>query len=258
MRSKLGRPSHATVVAYLALFVALGGSAYAVNTVGSADVIDDSLTSADIKGRPASGGTPASPGTLTTYDIADGTIRFNDIATNQIGTGRVINESLTGDDIQNGSLKGADVDEFSLGPVPNAYAIDGHTADDLVKGGGEVIKDRSDLDPGTSEIIDVGLGRVQLQCNSSGQYALFYWQQSATTGGMDVFWKNLDGVGYQRNVNLGPAAQLTPFTTRADIVTVHAGWTADWTPSDLVVISVRFDATANQCVAIYRSIWSLN
>jgi hypothetical protein len=39
-RMRLGRPSHATVVAYLALFVALGGSAYAVgnlgkNTVGS-------------------------------------------------------------------------------------------------------------------------------------------------------------------------------------------------------------------------------
>ena len=28
-------PSHATVVAYLALFVAIGGSAYAVSKVGS-------------------------------------------------------------------------------------------------------------------------------------------------------------------------------------------------------------------------------
>jgi hypothetical protein len=44
------RPSHSTVVSYLALFVALGGtSAYAANTIGSDDVIDESLQSQDIK-----------------------------------------------------------------------------------------------------------------------------------------------------------------------------------------------------------------
>jgi len=257
VRSKLRRPSHATVVAYLALFVALGGTAYAVNEWTGANIVDDTLTSADIKGKPASGGNPAVPGTIITHDIADGGIRAIDIAPDQIGSSRVSDETLTGVDVKNNTLTGDDVQEFSLGTVPNANAVDGLDSEALVKGGGEVIKDRSDIDPGTIDTVDVGLGNVQLHCHTSGQYALFYYHQSATTGGMDVFWRNLDGVGYQRLVNLGPSAQLTPYTTRADLVTVHAGWTADWTPSDLVVISVRFDATANKCIAIYRSIWSL-
>ena len=45
MRGKrFGRPSHTTVVAYLALFAALGtGGAYAANTIGSSDIIDESI-----------------------------------------------------------------------------------------------------------------------------------------------------------------------------------------------------------------------
>jgi hypothetical protein len=43
------RFSHTTVVAYLALFVALGGSAYAAATITGRDVVDRSLTGADIR-----------------------------------------------------------------------------------------------------------------------------------------------------------------------------------------------------------------
>ena len=43
------RPGHATVVAYLALFVAFGGSSYAAVRVTSQDVPKDALTGADIK-----------------------------------------------------------------------------------------------------------------------------------------------------------------------------------------------------------------
>jgi hypothetical protein len=41
--------SHTTVVAYLALFVALGGSAYAAATITGSDIVDRSLTGADIR-----------------------------------------------------------------------------------------------------------------------------------------------------------------------------------------------------------------
>ena len=42
------RPSHATVVAYLALFVAIGGSAYAVSKIGSADIKNRSIQGKDV------------------------------------------------------------------------------------------------------------------------------------------------------------------------------------------------------------------
>lgn len=46
---KFRRPSHATVVAYLALFSAIGGSAYAASKVGTNDLKGEAVTSAKIR-----------------------------------------------------------------------------------------------------------------------------------------------------------------------------------------------------------------
>ena len=46
---RIRRPSHATVVAYLALLTALGGSAYAVSKVGTKDLKPSAVTSPKIK-----------------------------------------------------------------------------------------------------------------------------------------------------------------------------------------------------------------
>jgi hypothetical protein len=42
------RPTHSTVVAYLAVFVALGGSAYAVSSIDSSDIRNHSIEGQDI------------------------------------------------------------------------------------------------------------------------------------------------------------------------------------------------------------------
>jgi hypothetical protein len=57
MLSKLRsyRPSHATVVAYLALFVALGGSSYAAIKVTGKNVKDSSLTGRDLRNESVTG-----------------------------------------------------------------------------------------------------------------------------------------------------------------------------------------------------------
>jgi hypothetical protein len=44
------KPTPAFVIACIALFVAMGGVAYAANTVRSGDIVNDAVTSADIKG----------------------------------------------------------------------------------------------------------------------------------------------------------------------------------------------------------------
>lgn len=84
-RIKRRRPSPAMVVALISLFVALGGVAYAANTVGSADVIDNSLLS---------------------QDLHDG-------------------GGVKGVDVATDSLTGADIAESTLGKVPNANNLDG-------------------------------------------------------------------------------------------------------------------------------------
>jgi hypothetical protein len=46
---KIRRPRHATVIAYLALFTALAGSAYAASKVGTNQLKDGAVTSAKIR-----------------------------------------------------------------------------------------------------------------------------------------------------------------------------------------------------------------
>lgn len=87
------RPSPAMVVAVIALFAALGGSAAALtgkNTVDSGDVINDTLKSKDLKNGIA----------VRTQDVADGT--------------------LNGADVDDDGLGGDDIDESSLAQVPSA------------------------------------------------------------------------------------------------------------------------------------------
>jgi hypothetical protein len=52
---RIRRPTHATVVAYLALFVALGGSAIAVTRVGTNDLMRGAVTSSKIKDHAVRG-----------------------------------------------------------------------------------------------------------------------------------------------------------------------------------------------------------
>ena len=58
------RPSHATVVAYVALFVALGGTAWAALHVGTKQVVNNSLRSGDLRNGKAVGGKDVIPNSL--------------------------------------------------------------------------------------------------------------------------------------------------------------------------------------------------
>ncbi len=100
-------PRHGTVVAYLALFVALGGTAYAANTVGSDDIIDESIQSVDVKNQ-----------TITTKDIAGADITGS-IALSAIPNGRCSQLSVL--------VTGAKVGETAVvstqGPLQNGIVL---------------------------------------------------------------------------------------------------------------------------------------
>jgi hypothetical protein len=70
-------------VGYLALFVALGGSAYAAATIGPANIQNDAVRSRHIK---------------------DGQVKNPDLAANSVGTGKVIDGSLLKQDFKAGQL----------------------------------------------------------------------------------------------------------------------------------------------------------
>jgi hypothetical protein len=97
------RLTYANVVATFALFVAFGGTSYAVLHIRSRDVVNNSLRSKDVRND-----------TLRSRDIRERTIRARDVDRDSLGAG-VVKES-------------------ALGPVPqavNAERLGGATARDL-------------------------------------------------------------------------------------------------------------------------------
>jgi hypothetical protein len=94
MRRRILAHVKGNVVAYLALFVALGGtSAYAANTVFSTDIVD---------------------GQVKSVDIGDGEIGSADVKDNSINTFDV--HSFLGVDIVDGTITGADLASSATTP----------------------------------------------------------------------------------------------------------------------------------------------
>jgi hypothetical protein len=106
------RPGSAHLIALLALFVALGGSAYAVgaNTIGSTQIRDGSVRSADIK-----------DGDLAGTDIRKAGIRASDVKDEDLTGKDIADNSLAGADMAPDALTGADIDESKLA-IPTAWA----------------------------------------------------------------------------------------------------------------------------------------
>jgi hypothetical protein len=119
MLSRLSSYFKQNLIAFLALFVAMGGTgAYAANTIGSSDIIDGQVNSADVKDQSLTTfdvstflGADVVDHTLTTDDIAAFTLTESNVASNTLGGVVIKNESLTSDDIANGALNDQDIGE---------------------------------------------------------------------------------------------------------------------------------------------------
>ena len=157
--------TYANVMSTLAVVLVIGGgAAYAANTVGSADIIDESILSQDIK---------------------NGQLGTGDLAGNAVRTAKVLDESLTGHDIQDDTIGGADVNESLLDPLTSGQianeSLTGHDIQNNTIGGADV--NESLLDPMTS---------AQIQNESLTGHDI----QDDTIGGADVNESLLDGVAY--------------------------------------------------------------
>jgi hypothetical protein len=125
MKRRLRAPSPAMIVALVALFVSLGGSAYAVATIGSDDIINGSIRNRDFK---------------------DGTLRGQEAKRDGFGGGGIKEESL---------------DASKIRQVPSAAAAvvaDGVNRHAVVSTTGATVRSRGTtssarLGPGVYEVI---------------------------------------------------------------------------------------------------------
>jgi hypothetical protein len=99
------RPSPATVISCIALFVSLGGVSYGVATgfIDTREIKDETIRSKDVRNN-----------SLRTQDLRNNEIRGRDIR----------NSSVISRDVGLNSLTGSDILESSLGLVPTATQAD--------------------------------------------------------------------------------------------------------------------------------------
>lgn len=104
------RPRHGTVVAYLALFVALTtGSAWAAATIGPNDIENNAIRTRHIQNGAVKAQKLATAA-VTTAKLAQGTVK----------TARIADRAVTGNKVAVNSLTGDNIDESTLGQVPDA------------------------------------------------------------------------------------------------------------------------------------------
>ena len=135
-------------IAFLALFVALGGTgAYAFDHVRSVDIVDGQVKARDLaRNAVASGkirdgavtGPKIADGAVGSAKISAGGVGGSDLANGAVGSAKLADgavagakladAAVSGAKIADGSVSGADIDESTLGPVPDAALLGGRPA----------------------------------------------------------------------------------------------------------------------------------
>lgn len=96
MAKRLRRHLQSNIVGYIALLVALGGTAYAAENIGGEDIRNGSIGSGDIR---------------------NGSLKGKDVAANTIQGQDVRNNSIQSQDVGEDSIQGRDVSEATLSVV---------------------------------------------------------------------------------------------------------------------------------------------
>jgi len=133
------RPSFATVVALLALFIALGGPAEAQKLLGRGDVNsrvvkDRSLTTRDLSRRTVRELRTTPNGSITEAKIRNGAVTPGKLAAGAVGTGAIAGGAVGGAQIADGSISAADLGRFwgrfrsTIGPIEAGECWSGEPA----------------------------------------------------------------------------------------------------------------------------------
>jgi len=221
------RLSSAHIISFIALFVALGGGAYAAiaakNTVNSKSVVDGSLKSIDVK---------------------DG--------------------NLAGVDVKNDSLTGKQVKEATLGAVPNADKLGGAGAGTYARNA-SVRRNQTSLTDSTSDATAVttlldanGTFTVTASCSRSGANvtALITITSSAAGWSLDSAGTNTGAPNNKDRTNIGAGTQLQllgfgPTNARHMGQGSFAAHDGSGGITGIAAVEVNHDATAGRCDFTY-------
>jgi hypothetical protein len=165
----MGTRDHFTnnVVGYVALFVALSGTAWAAGEIGTKEIRDDQVKSADVRDDTLRGGglgaVDLAAGSVGTSEIQQDSLDSSDIAPGAVGASELGTDSVNAASVIDDSLGGTDIQEQTLGTVPlasqaaNAATVGGRSAQELRvnANGNEVSPVRDDETPLSSNYVKV-------------------------------------------------------------------------------------------------------
>jgi hypothetical protein len=110
MSNRMAGHLRSNIVGYVAVFIALSGTAYAVdgslagqNTVGSADIINAEVTQNDL-----------AVDAVGSAKIADQSVKNNDLGLGASSSNTIADGGVQGVDVKDNSLTGTDIDESTL------------------------------------------------------------------------------------------------------------------------------------------------
>ena len=124
-RNRKFRISPATAISCVALFLAITGSALAVgkNTIRSAQIVDATIRTVDLRDNAVAAGKIA-PNAVDTTEIAENGVESSDVAADSLATGdlapasvassEVADQSLTQDDLGPGSVGSSELQAGSV------------------------------------------------------------------------------------------------------------------------------------------------
>jgi len=119
------RPTPATVIACVALFVSLGGVSYGVATgsIDSREIKNGAVQTQDIRNETLQAQDIRSGG-VHSADLRNDSIRTEDLRNNEVRGVDIRNSTIRGFDIALNTLTGEDIRENTLATVPSATTAD--------------------------------------------------------------------------------------------------------------------------------------
>ena len=125
--------SYANVMATIAVFLALGGGAYAAATVGSSEIKSNAILSRHIKNGQVKNADLA-PNSVGGGKIVDGSVGSPDLAANSVGGDKIVDGSVGSPDLAANSVGTANVIDGSVQAQDLAPGASFHPGDPLPSG----------------------------------------------------------------------------------------------------------------------------
>ncbi len=131
MKAIRDRFTFSNVIALTAMFIALGGTAYAIdkNSVGTAQLKNKAVTAKKLKNNA-----------VTAKKIKNGAVSANKLKGDSVATAKIRNGAVTAEKLADGSVGGAKLNLSSIGTVPKAASLEGQESFFLKMEGGETKK----------------------------------------------------------------------------------------------------------------------